>query len=233
MISNRKPLYRLVLVCVLLATACASEEPANSTDVVPAETGTRAESKVDRARILMLGDSITAGYGLDPAQAFPARLQALIDSAGYDYEVVAAGLSGETTAGGRRRVEWLLRNEADILLIELGGNDGLRGVDPESVRENLTAIITTARARNSDMTIILGGMRMPMNMGGAYRERFESVYPEVAAANDVVLIPHILEGVGGIQELNQPDGIHPTADGHEIIARTVWATLEPILKRGA
>ena len=231
--KRRTALYRILLLSVLVTASCASEERENSEvsgrSPVTAETATEAP----RPRILVLGNSITAGYGLAPEQAFPALLQERVDAAGYGYEVINAGLSGETTAGGRRRIEWLLRQDADILIIELGGNDGLRGTDPASMRENLLAIIETARASNADMEIILGGMRMPMNMGGPYRQEFESVYPDVAAEADVVFIKHILEGVGGVPRLNQPDGIHPTAEGQEIIAETVWEALEPLLKASA
>jgi acyl-CoA thioesterase-1 len=224
-------------LCVLLAVSCGSEERENSQGSIPAsgpEANPESEGpQPSRPRILVLGNSITAGFGLSQEQAFPARLQARVDSAGFEYEVVNAGLSGETTAGGRRRMEWLLRQDADILIIELGGNDGLRGTEPESMRDNLVAIIETARASNPDMKIVLGGMRMPINMGGPYRERFESVYPEIAEETGVVLIPHILEGVGGVPSMNQPDGIHPTAAGQEVIAETVWEALEPLLAESA
>jgi acyl-CoA thioesterase-1 len=233
--SGIKPLYRLMPLCVLLALSCGGEERENSqrspSEPRPVVTPEAEGSEASRPRILVLGNSITAGYGLTPEQAFPARLQARVDSAGFGYQVVNAGLSGETTAGGRRRIEWLLRQDADILIIELGGNDGLRGTEPESMRENLLAIIESARSTNPDMKIILGGMRMPMNMGGPYRDQFESVYPEIAEETGVVLIPHILEGVGGVPSMNQPDGIHPTAAGQEVIAETVWEMLEPLLAK--
>lgn len=227
--SGNKRLYLVVLACVLAAAGCAGEEREKSPSVPPERTSENTVPDAERPRILVLGNSITAGYGLEPESAFPALLQARVDSAGYAYEVVNAGLSGETTAGGRRRIAWLLRQPADVLIIELGGNDGLRGVDPSSMRENLMAIIETARSSNPDVKIVLGGMRMPMNMGGRYRDRFESVYPEIAEEASVTLIPHILEGVGGVADLNQRDGIHPTAEGQQIIAETVWETLEPLL----
>ncbi len=229
MTTKNKPLYRVLLLSVLALGACRGEERENLPATPSEVTSEMDEPEMLQPRILILGNSITAGYGLDPDQAFPALLERRLRDAGYNYEVVNAGLSGETTAGGRRRIEWLLRRPADVLVIELGGNDGLRGVDPHAMRENLLAIIETARSANEDMDIVLGGMRMPMNMGGPYRDRFESVFPEVAEATGVVLIPHILEGVGGIRELNQPDGIHPTAEGQEIIAETVWQTLQPLL----
>ncbi len=189
-----------------------------------------AEDAQARPRIVIIGNSITAGYGLDAEKAFPALLQKRIDSLGLDYDVVNAGLSGETTSGGRRRIGWLLRQPAEILVIELGGNDGLRGIDPALSKENLRAIIAAARERNPEIGVILGGMRMPMNMGQKYRDEFERVFAEVARAEDVILIPHILEGVGGVPALNQPDGIHPTAEGQRIVADNVWTYLEPILQ---
>ncbi len=245
MYSNRA-LYRILLVCVLLAAGCSSEEPAKSDSALPGLTAESAgaqdnpasesdgiQSSADLARVLIIGDSITAGYGLETDQAFPALLQSRIDSAGYRYEVVNAGLSGETTSGGARRIDWLLRGGADVLVIELGGNDGLRGISPEVTEENLRTIIQAMREENESATIILGGMRMPMNMGSSYREDFESVFPRVAEETGVIFIPHILEGVGGVPELNQPDGIHPTAEGQQIIADLVWEYLEPVLERRA
>ncbi len=241
MMSGSQPLYRLALWCVLLTVSCAGEERENSqasavSSTEAEATGDSRSSETDgvathpkRRRILVLGNSITAGFGLPEEQAFPALLQAHVNEAGYAYEIVNAGLSGETTAGGRRRIEWLLRQDADIMIIELGGNDGLRGTEPESMKENLLAIIASARTSNPNMQIILGGMRMPMNMGGRYREKFEAVYPDVAEETGVTFIPHILEGVGGVPSLNQPDGIHPTADGQEVIAETVWGMLRPPL----
>ncbi len=238
------PLYRIVVVCVLLAAGCSSEEPAKSGSP---ELGAIAEPSVQRdnsgaesdggkpsadlPRILIIGNSITAGFGLQTDQAFPALLQSRLDSAGHRYEVVNAGLSGETTSGGARRIDWLLRGGADVLIIELGGNDGLRGISPDVTEQNLRTIIQTMRGENDKATIILGGMRMPLNMGASYREDFESVFPRVAEKTGVIFIPHILEGVGGVPELNQPDGIHPTAEGQKIIADLVWGYLEPVLAR--
>lgn len=222
------PLYRLALLSVLVALGCSSEEAKKSdSDTAPQSA---VESSPARPRIVIIGNSITAGYGLAPEHAFPALLQKRIDSLGLGYDVVNAGLSGETTSGGVRRVGWLLRQPADVLVIELGGNDGLRGIDPALTKENLRTIISTARERNPDIRVILGGMRMPMNMGEKYRDEFERVFAEVADADRVVLIPHILEGVGGVTALNQPDGIHPTAEGQLVIANNVWDYLEPILR---
>ncbi len=179
--------------------------------------------------ILFFGDSITAGSGLDPDEAFPALIQKKLDEAGRPWRVVNAGLSGETTAGGLRRLDWVLRQPVDIFVIELGGNDGLRGIPPETSRSNLQTMIERIRARHPRVTIVLAGMRMPTNMGPDYTRRFAAIYPELAEKNGLSLIPFLLEGVGGVASLNQADGIHPTAAGHQIVADTVWHTLQPLL----
>lgn len=180
-------------------------------------------------KILFFGDSITAGYGLEEGRAFPAIIQQKIDSLGLPYEVVNSGLSGETSAGGLRRVDWVLQQGVDIFVLELGGNDGLRGIDPSSTKENLQGIIDRVEARYPDATIILTGMESPPNMGEAYTSEFRSIYGELAESNDVIFLPFILEGVAGDPELNLPDGIHPTAEGHRILAENVWDVLRPVL----
>ncbi|GAB5519308.1 MAG: arylesterase [Rhodothermales bacterium] len=184
----------------------------------------------DELVVMMLGDSITAGYGIGEDNAFPALLQSRVDSLGWDVRIINAGLSGETSAGGLRRIDWLLREPIDVLLIELGGNDGLRGTAPEVTRENLQGIIDLARERYPDVTLIMAGMQVPPNLGADYTAQFRDLYPDLARENDTALIPFILEGVGGVPSLNLPDGIHPTAEGHAILAETVWDTLEPILE---
>jgi acyl-CoA thioesterase-1 len=181
-------------------------------------------------KILFFGDSITAGYGLDESQAFPALIQERIDSLGWNFEAVNAGLSGETSAGGLRRVDWMLRQDFSIFVLELGGNDGLRGIDLESTKKNLEGIIEKVRNKKPDAKIILTGMQVPPNLGPDYTGQFKEMYPEIAEEKNVTLIPFLLDEVGGDPELNQADGIHPTAKGHEIIAETVWETLKPILR---
>src|SRR5688500_8295895 len=176
----------------------------------------------EQKTILVLGDSIAAGYGLDPEEAFPALLQEKIAKAGLDFKVVNAGLSGDTTAGGLRRIGWLLRQPVDVLLLELGGNDGLRGIDPAETERNLKGIIEKVRQKNPTTTIVLAGMQMPENMGKDYTARFRDVFTRVASEHRATLIPFLLDGVGGKAELNQPDRIHPTAEGHRIIATTIW-----------
>lgn len=182
--------------------------------------------------IVCLGDSLTAGYGLpNPgAQAYPALLQDKIDAAGLPWRTVNAGVSGDTTAGGLRRINWLLRQRIDILILALGGNDGLRGIDPAVTAENLAGIIDRVRTRYPEVRVVLAGMQMPANLGPDYQERYRKTFPQVASAQDCTLIPFLLEGVGGVPELNQPDMIHPTPRGQEIMAATVWTTLRPLLE---
>lgn len=184
--------------------------------------------------MVILGDSITAGYGLDPQQAYPALLQRKIDAAGLPFTVANAGVSGDTSAGGLRRVAWALgKDGADVLVVALGGNDGLRGISPEQTRGNLAGIIDKARTTNPAMRIVVAGMRMPDNMGEEFTTRFQAVFPEVAAGKKAALVPFLLEGVGGVEPLNQADRIHPTAAGQAKIAETVWKVLEKELSVGA
>lgn len=185
----------------------------------------------ERKTIVFIGDSLTAGYGLDnpSAQAYPALIQEKIDAAQLSYRTVNAGLSGDTTAGGLRRINWLLRQHMDILVIALGGNDGLRGVSPQTTKANLKGIIERTRAKYPQVNILLAGMQMPANMGETYRESFRDIFPELAHEKDCELIPFLLEGVGGVPQLNQPDLIHPTAKGQRLIAETVWSALKPLL----
>jgi acyl-CoA thioesterase-1 len=190
-------------------------------------------AEAPRRTLVVLGDSLAAGFGVEPREAYPARLQQRIDDAQLPFTVVNAGVSGDTTAGGLRRLDWVLRNPADVLLLELGGNDGLRGLAPESTRSNLVAIIGKARAKNPGCRIVLAGMLMPDNMGEAYNRKFQAIFPEVAQEQLVGLIPFLLAGVGGVPELNQPDRIHPTAKGHELVTSNVWTVLEPVLREAA
>jgi acyl-CoA thioesterase-1 len=181
--------------------------------------------------VLVLGNSITAGYGLDPDEAFPSLLQKKIDARGWKFRVINAGQSGDTSASGLTRLAWLLKNPVDVLVLELGGNDGLRGLSPETTRKNLQAIIDRTTEKYPRARIIIAGMKVPPNMGRDYSARFEAVFRDLARENDAVLIPFILEGVGGVRELNLPDGIHPTAKGQKIVAENVWKALEPVLKK--
>ena len=185
----------------------------------------------DDKTVIFFGDSLTAGYGLEEpaAEAFPALIQQKITASRLSWRVVNAGLSGETTAGGLRRVDWILRQPVDVFVLALGGNDGLRGIDPAVTRANLQGIIDRVRAHNPKVKIVLAGMMMPANMGEDYVRAFHDLYPSLAEKNGVALVPFLLGGVGGNPELNQRDGIHPTARGHVIVAENVWKVLHPLL----
>ena len=195
--------------------------------VLPASTGAGEES--GHALVLFFGDSLTAGYGVEPEQAFPALLQVRLDSLGRDVRIVNAGLSGETTAAGLRRIDWILRRPVDVFVLELGGNDGLRGLPLEQAEHNLQGILGRVKAKCPDAALIVAGVRLPPNLGPVYTDAFEAMFPRLAAANGAVLIPRLLEGVGGDRELMRPDGIHPNAAGHRRVAETVWAQLAPLL----
>ncbi|WP_136467896.1 arylesterase [Flagellimonas onchidii] len=180
--------------------------------------------------ILFFGDSLTAGYGLELEQAFPALIQEHLDSLGLKYTVINSGLSGETTAGGRNRLNWVLNQKVDVFVLELGANDGLRGIPLIETRKNLQAMINVVKEKNKDAKIILAGMQIPPNMGPEYTSEFRKIFPELAEENQIALIPFLLEGVAGIPELNLEDGIHPTSEGHQIVRDNVWAVLNTIIE---
>lgn len=181
-------------------------------------------------RVLIVGTSLTAGLGLDPDSAYPAVLQRLADSSGYSVRVVAAGLSGETSAGALRRIDWLLRDRADVVVIEAGANDGLRGLRVDTTRANLVAIVKRVRAANPAARVLLAQMEAPPNLGAAYTRSFHDAFLEVAREEGVVLIPFFLQGVAGDRSLNQEDGIHPNAEGARRAARNMWKALGPVLR---
>lgn len=181
--------------------------------------------------ILFFGNSLTAGYGLEPAQAFPALIQQKIDSLGLPYKAVNAGVSGETSAGGNSRIDWILKQPVDVFVLELGANDGLRGVPVAETRKNLQSIIDKVKAKYPEAQLVLAGMQVPPNMGATYAAEFKALFPELAQKNGMTLIPFLLEGVGGEASLNQQDGIHPTAEGAHILARNVWQYLRPLLQK--
>ncbi|OGX91201.1 arylesterase [Hymenobacter coccineus] len=223
----------LPLVAALLALglgACNSNAPAEKTSAAAAGAPAAAPVADTKKRILFFGNSLTAGLGVDPEEAFPALIGQKLDSAKLNYETINAGLSGETTAGGRSRVGWVLRQPVSVFVLELGGNDGLRGISVSSTRENLQGIIDTVRRRSPGAQIVLAGMQIPPNLGQSYTNDFKNIYQEIADKNKVALIPFLLVGVGGDPKLNQKDGIHPTPAGHRIVARTVWHTLQPLLR---
>lgn len=221
--------YFFIMVILL---SCRNNTSTSTRSVADKGVITEHPSAQDTTKktILFFGDSITAGYGLDDtAYAYPALIQKKIDSLGFNYKVVNSGVSGETTAGGKSRIDWILNQEIDVFVLELGANDGLRGVDLRETRANLQSIIDAVKAKNSKTTIIIAGMQLPPNMGQAYTTTFASIFSNLASINEVALIPFILQDVGGIASLNQADGIHPTIAGHQIVSQTVWSVLEPLL----
>ncbi|MFD2550885.1 arylesterase [Bizionia sediminis] len=214
--------------------ACADTKT-QQTDTRPENQNTTSTNVLNEAAnsktILCFGDSITAGYGLDDTDdAFPGVLQKKIDSLQLDYTVVNSGVSGETTAGGKSRINWVISQAPDIFLLELGANDGLRGVPLTETKANLQSIIDVVREKSPKTQIILAGMELPPNMGKAYTTEFRRLYADLATSNNLLFIPFILKDVGGIAKLNLADGIHPNKAGHKILAQTVWEVLEPLLK---
>ena len=222
-------------VAILLLAACRDSAsdgvPAAQQSSEPAAAPTATPVTGERPAIVILGTSLTAGYGLDPDSSYPAVVQRLIDSARLDYEVVNAGVSGESSAGALRRIDWVLKGEPAVLVIETGANDGLRGQDPDSIRANIQAMINRTREKSPATKIVLASMEAMPNLGAGYIRRFRAIYPALASANRVSLLPFILEGVAGVDSLNQDDGIHPNSAGARLVAATVWRGLEPLLVR--
>ena len=223
--------YSSILLMFLMFSCGENSEKKsekNSTEEAQTETETQ-ESEKDV--ILFFGNSLTAGMGLEPSEAFPALIQNRLDSLEYDYEVINAGLSGETTASGKNRINWVLNQEVDVFVLELGANDGLHGIPLEETRKNLQDIVNTVKEKNPDTKIVLAGMQIPPNMGEEYTTEFRNIFPELAEENNLELIPFLLEGVAGDPKLNQQDGIHPTAEGYEIVADNVWSVLEDVVEK--
>lgn len=231
-----RPVGLMILLAALSACSSDSAEPEPSAEraAAPAAPAEGAEeSRGDALTIVYLGDSLTAGYGLAEGEdeAYPALVEQKAEALGWNVRTVNAGISGDTSAGGLRRVDWIVnRGPVDVLVLALGANDGLRGLPVEALKENLVAIIARVRAVSPGVRIVLAGMMTPTNMGSAYGERFAEVYREVAEEQHVELIPFLLDGVGGVRSLNQPDGVHPTAEGQRVMAETVWQTLRPVLE---
>lgn len=218
--------FLFALVLIAFAAGCSRDGAQQASEPRPAEAALAdSEAESEERVVLFFGDSITAGYGLDASQAFPALVQAKIDEAGINARVVNAGNSGETSAGGLRRISWFMDRPIDLFVLELGGNDGLRGHPVEEIRSNLQAIIDTVEARHPDAEIVVAGMQIPPNLGASYAESFRGLFAELADGNDAVLIPFLLQDVAGRPDLNLPDGIHPNARGHAVMAETVWETL--------
>jgi acyl-CoA thioesterase-1 len=227
----RPPAGRIVLFVTLL-TLFAIAMPGILAGSPPMRGTATTASPANPQRIVILGDSLTAGYGLDDGQSYPALLERKLINAKLDRQwmVINAGVSGDTTADGLHRLNWVLRQPVDILVIALGANDGLRGLSLKGTEQNIQAIIDQVRAKYPDVRIVIAGMLMPPNMGPEYTTAFAAIYPRVAEHNKATLIPFLLEGVAAKPELNQPDGIHPNADGAKIVTDTVWKALQPVLK---
>jgi acyl-CoA thioesterase-1 len=219
------------IACLLLALTACGQPSASRSDPADAAPNTSAAAPVDvpRPRIVFLGDSLTAGLGLPRQQSVPSLIQARLDAEGYAYEVVNAGVSGDTSAGGLRRLDWALDGDVDVLVVELGANDGLRGLPVAQMKDNLDKIITQAKARG--ITVILTGMEAPPNYGPAYTSEFREAFRDLADDHDVAFVPFFLEGVAGITALNNGDGIHPNAEGAKVIEQTIWRALEPELEK--
>lgn len=221
----------LFAILFVFISACNSS-PKEKEKTVEKEVKEKAIEKEDpKSNIIFFGNSLTAGYGVEAEEAFPGLIQKRLDSLSYDYNVINAGVSGETTASGLSRVEWVVKRQpVEIFVLELGGNDGLRGIKPEETNKNLRAIIDKVREIHPDVKILLAGMMVPPNMGQSYASEFQKLYPKIAAEKNVNLIPFLLKDVGGEEDLNLPDGIHPTPEGHKIVAETVWKHLKELIK---
>ncbi|MEO0900945.1 MAG: arylesterase [Bacteroidota bacterium] len=228
MLNLLKFRYFFVLFFILSCgdTPKKKSDESNSTEGTENVVKTETSEKV----ILFFGDSLTAGYGIELEEAFPALIQNRLDSLNLDYTVINSGLSGETTSGGRNRLNWVLNQKVDVFVLELGANDGLRGIPLTETRKNLQAMIDVVKEKNADTQIILAGMQIPPNMGPEYTTEFRKIFPEVAEENQIPLISFLLEGVAGIPELNLEDGIHPTPAGHQIVRDNVWSVLKAIVE---
>ena len=218
----------LLLLC-MIAACNNNSETTGKPETAPVHK--QADTTQQKTKtILFFGNSLTAGYGIEPTEAFPALIQRRIDSLGLAYKVINAGVSGETSSGGNSRVDWILKQPVDVFFLELGGNDGLRGIPIEETKKNLQSIIDKVRVKYPQIQMVIAGMQIPPNMGQRYTGAFRNIFPELAAKNNIVLIPFLLEGVGGEATLNLEDGIHPTPEGHKIVAENVWEKLAALLK---
>jgi len=217
---------------LLFLFSCADTPKKNSEVKISGSANTEVEEVIEGTEkvILFFGDSLTAGYGLELEEAFPALIQNRLDSLGLSYTTLNSGLSGETTAGGLNRLNWVLNQKVDVFVLELGANDGLRGIPLDQTSSNLQAIIDLVKKKNSETKIILAGMQIPPNMGPEYTKEFRKIFPDLATKNNIPLIPFLLENVAGISELNLEDGIHPTAEGHQLVMENIWEVLAQVVK---
>ena len=217
----------IIISLIILFSGCTNNE--KPTGSKKNDTAKDSATVTKKKTIVFFGNSLTAGYGLSPEQAFPALIQQKIDSLGLPYQVVNAGVSGETSSGGNTRIDWILQQPMAIFVLELGANDGLRGIPLAETKKNLQDIIDKVKAKNPQTKLLFAGMQIPPNMGQKYATEFGNMFGELSTKNSMALIPFLLEGVGGEPELNQADGIHPTAEGHRIVAENVWKELEKLL----
>jgi acyl-CoA thioesterase-1 len=216
-----------ILTSLLQSCGDSGKSSANTKEVSDKESAT---ANTITKTILFFGNSLTAGYGLEPTESFPSLIQQKIDSANLPYKVVNAGVSGETSSAGNSRIDWILKQPLDIFVLELGANDGLRGIPVAETKKSLQSIIDKVKKKYPSAKLVMAGMQVPPNMGEDYANDFRKMYGELAKENDMALIKFLLDGVGGIRELNLPDGIHPTAEGQKIVAKNVWEVLQPLLK---
>ncbi|MGH7521814.1 MAG: arylesterase [Gemmatimonadales bacterium] len=221
---------KLPIVVWSWAVLACNAQPDRNAKADGRQTSADSRQPIADSVVLFFGTSLTAGLGLEPEEAFPALIQAKIDSAGLAFRAVNAGVSGETSAAGLRRIDWLLSQPVAVLVLELGANDALRGQDLAAARANLQEIIDRTRAKHPDVRIVIAGMQAPPNLGRRYTADFAQMFVDLARDNDAALIPFLLEGVGGVPELNQADGIHPNAEGARIMAEHVWKVLGPVLR---
>jgi acyl-CoA thioesterase-1 len=221
-----KKFFIFLLVQIVLLVSCSDKTNTNAPDeVIKKDAVFSVKTKV----IVFFGNSLTAGYGLSPSQAFPALIQKKMDSLGLPYTVVNAGVSGETSSGGNSRIDWVLKQPLDVFVLELGANDGLRGIPLSETKQSLQAIIEKVKTKYPTAKLVITGMQIPPNMGQQYATEFRQIFPELATKNQLTLVPFLLEGVGGQPNLNQADGIHPTAEGHKILAENIWVKLKGLL----
>jgi acyl-CoA thioesterase-1 len=225
--TNPSTVFRLLLCLIVISIWSCDSQPKELAPKKVAQVVEETKTPV----ILCFGNSLTEGYGLPSEQSFPSILQHYIDSLNYNYLVVNAGLSGETTSGGKGRLSWVLKNNVEIFILELGANDGLRGIPIKETEQNLQSLIDTVKAKNEEIEIVLAGMQIPPNLGLKYTEDFKEIFPRLTKKNHTHLIPFLLQNVAGDPLLNQKDGIHPTAKGTIIVTDNVWSVVQPLLKK--
>lgn len=217
----------LLFAFLIILNACGNSNTQKSDDNnKDSVTNTKQTSS---KTILFFGNSLTAGLGVEPEEAFPAVIEGRIDSLGLPYKVINAGLSGETTAAGKARINWLLKEKIDVFVLELGANDGLRGIPVSETAKNLQSIVDQVKAKYPEVRLVMTGMEVPPNMGSKYASEFRVIFKQIADKNNMALVPFLLDRVGGVSSLNQSDGIHPTPEGHKILADNVWVVLKDIL----